>query len=506
MQKTEIKTLQVQRVPETISLLKVVKKRCIEIIDDSTMHGLPNVFRSNHFIMKIFWLILFLLSLALAIYLVSVSVKTFLNFDVTVSIAYEQETPIDFPAVTFCNLNPFYQLRAAAFINSSLSLNNISYLTSLTSIANTTNALTLAKMAMYYIKAEAVINQTIMQQIGFSLTDMLFSCTFLGMPCSTSDFTSFQSYEYGNCYTFNSGVNVSINKVSNAGPAHGLELELFAGDPKSQQYVYRSGFYVVVHNQSITPLMDSEGVSVSSGMETNIGVEREFISRLGRPYSGCVDGTTSESYDSPLYQAIFNTLDQTVYRQKYCFKLCYQQSVVSLCSCYDPQYPNAFPNSSLTVCQTTSQLFCMTNQQKVFETNGTNAFPNCTNNCPLECNSINYDLTLSTASYPTNFYLNWLLLQNTLTSKYSTKSNNSIQVSVAKINVFYNDMFYMSLTESPAITWDILLGTIGGTLGLFLGVSVLSVFEIFDIIFQIAEAIFMYKRNGKISCENGFKS
>jgi hypothetical protein len=45
----------------------------------------------------------------------------------------------------------------------------------------------------------------------------------------------------------------------------------------------------------------------------------------------------------------------------------------------------------------------------------------------------------------------------------------SLKNSVARVNVFYEDLRYTVVDESPAITTVSLLGTIGGNVGLFLG-------------------------------------
>jgi hypothetical protein len=113
---------------------------------------------------------------------------------------------------------------------------------------------------------------------GFTIDEMLVSCTYQGSSCSASDFTFYQSYDYGNCYKFNGGNNSTIQTISSAGPGNSFTLELFTGDPSQEMYVYQRGFYVIVHNQSYSPIMDYEGVYVGTGAVTNIGIERIFYS------------------------------------------------------------------------------------------------------------------------------------------------------------------------------------------------------------------------------------
>lgn len=78
-----------------------------------------------------------------------------------------------------------------------------------------------------------------------------------------------------------------------------------------------SGARVVVHNQSVQPIISSEGIDIATGFKTNVAFRSSFLSRLDNPYSDCIKNTTSpDSFDSFYYKAIFNTLNMTSYRQK----------------------------------------------------------------------------------------------------------------------------------------------------------------------------------------------
>ena len=53
------------------------------------------------------------------------------------------------------------------------------------------------------------------------------------------------------------------------------------------------------------------------------------------------------------------------------------------------------------------------------------------------------------------------------------------------LRIFYESLSYTSITESPQMTIVSLLGSIGGNLGLFLGVSAFSLCEIVEVIIEI---------------------
>lgn len=76
-------------------------------VDVFTMHGIPNIFRSNNLFIKCMWAVAFLLSSGLCIFLIIQSVVNYSNFDVITKIRVLNEVPMTFPTVTICNKNAF---------------------------------------------------------------------------------------------------------------------------------------------------------------------------------------------------------------------------------------------------------------------------------------------------------------------------------------------------------------------------------------------------------------
>ena len=373
----KLKTKEENKHEECQSLLmKEIYKLWSEWVQNTTCHGFPNIFRNKHLVLKSFWLICFLTSLGGCLYIISSYAITFLQFGVNVNPFHVIESPINFPAITICNLNPFFKERSFSFISQVLNDKNLT-----TEIEkHNGTAINVTKTILNLLLIESSTNPLYFpnrKTFGFNINDILISCTYSGLQCSANDFKFFQSYQYGNCYTFNSGYNSSIRTISSVGPGNSLEIELFSGDPNEELYIYKRGFYVAIHNQSYATILDNEGVFVSTGSETNIGIERKFYYKEAYPYSNCiVDPTSIKSSKSDLYSLIKN--------------------------------------------------------------------------------------------------------------------------SVVKISIFYNDISYDALVESPVLTFDVLLGNVGGSLGLFIGISFLSLVEIFELIFEILRLIHKEGKEKKI--------
>jgi hypothetical protein len=89
---------------------------------------------------------------------------------------------------------------------------------------------------------------------------------------------------------------------------------------------------------------------------------------------------------------------------------------------------------------------------------------------------------MSTSNYPTEWYAAVLANSpgfNTLVNRYFSdyaKQNvtyignfSELQKAIAKVNVYYDDLSFNQVDERPAMTFDTFLGTVGGSLALFLG-------------------------------------
>lgn len=109
--------------------------------------------------------------------------------------------------------------------------------------------------------------------------------------------------------------------------------------------------------------------------------------------------------------------------------------------------------------------------------------------CPLECSSSFFKLSQSFKSFPTTSHAKYLLKHYELFNRSfdlnRTLTIDDISKSIARIRIHPYDTKYMIVTEMEAITLINLISNIGGLLGLFMGMSLLSFAEIFDIFFIV---------------------
>ena len=95
----------------------------------------------------------------------------------------------------------------------------------------------------------------------------------------------------------------------------------------------------------------------------------------------------------------------------------------------------------------------------------------------------------SISEFPTMKYSKYLM-NNTVVRKRFSHLNNSISFdelakNVARIQIFYDELQETIISEEIKTQPFDLVSNLGGTLGLFLGLSFLSLIEIFEILFKV---------------------
>ena len=111
----------------------------------------------------------------------------------------------------------------------------------------------------------------------------------------------------------------------------------------------------------------------------------------------------------------------------------------------------------------------------------------CLEKCPLECHKSYIYQHQSFFKYPDDRYIEVLKRNEMLLSKYANESDfeYNLASNVAKVTIYYDDLSYSIISEEAKVTWVNLLGNLGGHLHLFLGISFMSIVEVFELLVQI---------------------
>ena len=219
---------------ERKSLSQKLKTKFESWCKNTTAHAIPHVIESSNWFLKIMWLIFFLVGFAYCLYLLIQSFVQYFNYSVSVSIQRIQETPIVFPAITICNLNPFNDNAYKYFKRNNLSnsdcfsddyvINGSLFQTCFDTNDTSQNFINFIESAKRLVASESKLDIKERFSLGYGLdSDMLISCSFNGLTCDEKNFTRSWNNEYGICYTINSD-NHLISSIT--GNKNGLNLEL----------------------------------------------------------------------------------------------------------------------------------------------------------------------------------------------------------------------------------------------------------------------------------------
>jgi len=112
--------------------------------------------------------------------------------------------------------------------------------------------------------------------------------------------------------------------------------------------------------------------------------------------------------------------------------------------------------------------------------------PNCIPQCPLECNSTEISSTLTSQTFSGNGYAYLVNQTSVFSSDFISSPITDVTASNKFVQLFayYDSLSFTSSEDSPSMDIKAFLGNIGGTFGLFLGISVLSLCELMHVMVE----------------------
>jgi hypothetical protein len=477
--------------------LKRIKILIKETLYNSTAQAIIKLLETPIFTLKIFLFLCVILSSGLCSYLIIQLIISYLSYGVSTTSRTLYETPALFPKITICNLNPFTTRYAVEFIKQ---INKEVFPTidiyneeQMSKLDLTIKYNLIADLAFYSKTKMNNLNETEKRKFSRPLEEIMTVCSYNIQDCTANDFSWYFDYDYGNCWTFNSGRNdfKNLSYSSIPGVVFGLRMSLYVNFYQNLTEINSIhgalGALIRIENSSYLTYSNMDGIRLSPGFDTSISVSRSFKSNLPQPYSNCIiDNETNAEFHSELFDLIQNS--EYRYKQELCFWQCIQRTLLLECNCTDPTIISILPNASRCIEQNEKEFACYLNLWNGKIKNKIFFVENCQSECPLECYLDEFDASLSSNQIFSNFYLNFLNSNHTnLSNDFQTTQIDSLGVkeSFVSFNIFYKSLSYEISSESPQLTLITLFANIGGYLGLFLGVSIFSLFEPIQILIEI---------------------
>ncbi|GFO34208.1 amiloride-sensitive sodium channel subunit gamma [Plakobranchus ocellatus] len=327
-----------------------------------------------------------------------------------------------------------------------------------------------------YAYITAHLNDTVLERVGHKKRNFLASCEFNGYQCSPSNFTFTHSHKYGNCYTFNSMFDDGPPLTTRfQGPGYGLKMELFINQ---QVYVANlateAGARVVIHKRGSMPFPEDNGISVMTGRSTSIGINQVKISRLPHPHGICANQGSITDY--------YAKYASTNYSKLSCLKSCYQNIVIDQCGCAVPFY---FVPPGSVVCELMNSKVekCVSQLYK----GNADKYEQCDKLCPHPCQETQYSLTISSSVWPSLEYERFLTKKLAQTNSRYIGAN--INDDFTKLQIYYQDLIFTHIEQEKAYESMNLISDLGGQLGLWLGLSAITIGELCSLFFSVGRSL-----------------
>ncbi|KYO41073.1 amiloride-sensitive sodium channel subunit beta [Alligator mississippiensis] len=331
-----------------------------------------------------------------------------------------------------------------------------------------------AVMEWYVLQSTSIFAKVPLEerkQMGYQAEDMILACLYGAEPCNHKNFTQIYHPDHGNCYIFNWGMDQEALISSNPGAEFGLKLIL---DISQHDYIpyltSAAGARLMLHEQKSFPFLKDQGIYAMSGTETSIGVLVDELERMGYPYSDC----TLNGSDVPvknLYKG-FNTS----YSIQACLRSCFQAEMVESCECGHYLFPlpegvnycNNDDNPDWAYCYSSLRSSIRHRQF-------------CIDSCKETCNDTQYKMTISMADWPSEASEDWIF--HILSYERDLSTNVTLdRHGIIKLNIYFQEYNYRTISESAATTIVWLLSSLGGQFGFWMGGSVLCLIEFGEII------------------------
>ncbi|CAF1291168.1 unnamed protein product [Adineta ricciae] len=467
---------------------------------ETTAHGLPRIVHSENRFNRLYWSIATLACAALMIYFIIRAILEYFTYPTQIDISIESEWPQHFPAFSFCNVGGFrLDAFAVPFANYTNSHN----------LTNTNDSSTVYLEQIPYLISfmRDLFSQNLtLEPFAFPLSATLVSCSYNSHQCTTADFVPFIHTTYGYCYTFNGKLkNESEGSVRDGTEYNGLGILNLGLYVHSNQYIpYMTdsvGIVAVIHDNTQVPLMDTAGYNLNPGQKHKLSYRKKNYDFLPAPYTLC------ESKTAPWMQTMFESYEKFDYKysKPLCIKLDAQIFTYEKCGCVNPYYwdirsvlsPKTNTVISAPLCNVTNN--CYTEAASAYINSTKSINKNDEASCLQECEMNDFIIKKSSLATPTLWQLNDIksFVENSSIpqpSDWSTSWPDYILQNYLAVSVVRETDVVEKNIQSASLSIGDVISNIGGQTGLWIGISILSVMELFEMIYRLLRLI---KRRNK---------
>ncbi|XP_076806575.1 bile acid-sensitive ion channel-like [Clavelina lepadiformis] len=416
--------------------------------ETTSMHGILRIHNSKRFYIKAFWFILVLTVLGVLIYQIVDRFVEYFAYKTTTQISERYVQNLTLPAITICNYNRYFNLTSEAEKNATQAL----------SLALDYGLTQQDDLKYFDSFGNDFSLRNFMTVKGWQLKDsktLIYCATNELNLCDASNFEPVLTKTLGLCWTLKTlevqkrdgyrfGVHMSFNVMQ---PGY-TENPLYGN--------WEAGIKFQVHSPDVPPQVDVYGQSVGVGLWASAAVHKTQVQNMYAPWGPCDRDNENLQFHS-------------TYSLPACMRECHDKLIIANCSCREP---SMIHYSGTRECTVGEVVDCVA--PKRIELANYIGPDEC--GCSQPCDEVRYASSLSYSTFPSqNAAVGILPILNdpSITPDY-------LETNLVGLSVYYDTLSVTTSVESKAVTESGLISDVGGQLGLWIGMSVVTLFEIFQ--------------------------
>ena len=352
-----------------------------------------------------------------------------------------------------------------------------------------------------------------------NVPEVMVECLYMGKSCLDSQqWHEFMDYRYGVCSTFVVGNQDVMMRGRKGGIYMVLRAHTNTNYEKSGLINELTGFHLFIESPH-EPMSLMNPVSISVGMQTDIGLDLTHIddtsiyqngnglyskcsisneSSLNSCVASCfIDQIQSECGCIPLVASPMNTHGDYSFKSSNPVDQSVDQSSRT-CSMHGDL---GFQNNDCAIPGTFKEECCAIDSERALEksistkerdgSDGDSPSPSnstvCLENCQAPCDRLIFKTSARASTWPSTRYVKKLAIQyegdmNGDDSSTVSSLKDTLRSEVSAVSIYLNSMDILHVETGVAFGVSSLFGSIGGTLGLFIGFSIITVVELIDFI------------------------
>lgn len=254
-----------------------------------------------------------------------------------------------------------------------------------------------------------------------------------------------------------------------SGPLSGIRFQLLSNESEycTATSGAQTGFVAIVHDLDAEPiLMTKHYLMLSPGYSHNIGMKVKRTVRLTEKFGYC---------KSHLFLKFYNETVAYTSKDKYIVD-CLTSQILKKCGCLPYYAPpkSLFVLSLQVMFCNYPQTICQLEQERVeLSTNG-----ECFHRMPVPCLETQITTQMTSSLYGSHNNLQWLKRRYVNASRMDL---SQFRRNYFSANFYMRTSTYVIATQKVAMTWVDLMNSLGGAVGMAVGMSLITITELLSL-------------------------